>query len=270
MRRSLERSLAALQADGAGRALLASTDPALVAHALAAADPYGEVAALVRAAALVGRDVRADDWIAHRLWCAQRRAQGPARPPLTVRVEGAHHLAETARHPTLLVTPMTLDTGDALAAVAALLPDRRVVVYGEGVTADDVASTAVEVAEPGHELPVILDVLGSGGAYCTYGDFAYAGHASLRVRLCGAERAMSRGWVHLAARDGTLLLPVVVLRDGPRSATAHVREAVLVRGAGDPRLVADLLAGLLEGLVRAAGAQWLLLPTLTYEATQSA
>jgi hypothetical protein len=270
MRPSLEGSLAALQSNDIGRVLLSSLDEVVVAGAIGAADPYGEMPALARAAAIVGSHVDPLDWLAHRLWCAKRRAQADRRPELVMRLEGEGHLRETFGHPTVLVSPMTMDTADALDLIRRVLADRTLVVFGEDVSADDIAVEGIEVPEPGQEISHILEVLGRGGVYCTYGDFAYRGRAVVPISLFGRPRAMSRGWVRIAARAGTMLLPLVMLRDGGDRALVTCQEPTLVQGRGDLQLLAEHLAGHLQQGIEAAGAQWLLLPTLTYDAVQSA
>ena len=269
-RPSLERSLALLAADEVGRVLLAQAREDDVARALMAGDPYQDRAALTRAAALVGPDVDPQAWLAHRIWCAARRASGPARAPLSVRVTGADYLEETRGHATVLVSPMTLDTADALTVVEHLFPARRCVAFGEAMTGDEAATSRVELAAPGQELPHILDVLDADGVYCTYGDFAYQQRAAMTITLFGTPRAISRGWVHISARPDTMLLPITVVRDGLTDVTAHVTEPIVVRGTGDPQQLADLLADLLEQGIRRAGHQWLLLPTLTFHTAQAA
>jgi hypothetical protein len=269
-RHSLEHSLATLQSDEIGRMLLASIDTAAIAATVAERDPYGEMGKLVAAAALVGSDVDPGMWLMHRLWCAQRRAQGQHRPALAVRVEGGGYLRETTGYATVLVSPMTLDTADALSVIEQIFTDRSLVVFGEGMTQRDAGDARVVVAMAGHEIRQIIGVLARGGVYCTYGDFAYSGRASIQTSLFGVTRAMPRGWVRIAARNDTMLLPLVIVRDGAASTVVKIREPVIVRGTGELSLIADFLARQIEQGIECARAQWLLLPTLTYEVTRQA
>lgn len=261
--------MAQLQRDPVGRLLLATMDEAEVARRIAATDPYGEGAALAEAGRLTGTDTAPLAWLEHRLWCAKRRALGPERTPLTVVLDGEEALAETEGRPTLLVPVLTLDTADAIDVLAHVVRDRPVVVFGEDVSRTDIAESSVEVAEGDHEIRGVLDVLDRGGIYATYGDFVYEGRGSLPVTLFGRRRPMSRGWVGLAARDGTMILPVGIVRDGD-VARVRVEEPTLVSGGGDLSVLADYLARVMEDLIRPCPAQWLLLPTLTFESADLA
>ncbi|GAA1871182.1 hypothetical protein [Myceligenerans crystallogenes] len=266
MRPSLESWLAELQRYPSSRMLLAASDPEHLAAELAGSDPWGETAALARAAAIAGTDPLR--WLRHRLWCAARRARGARRDPLGVTVRGTEHVAETTGRGTVVVTPLTLDMQDALTVLPVMFPGRRCVVFGQDVGADDVPAD-VEVAEPGREARHILDVLASGGVYGTYGDFVYAGRATVDVELLGTRRAMSRGWAASAARHGTHLLPFVACRAEDGTIVADVAEPVQVSGRPRPEEIAPLLAALLEERILRAPEQWLLLPTLTFEASQA-
>ncbi|WP_125776152.1 hypothetical protein [Antribacter gilvus] len=267
MRPSLESWLAEAQREPLARILLATADPMSLAAALSASDPWGEARALARASAIGGADPLR--WLQHRLWCATRRAQGADRSPLDVVVDGTAHLAETAGRPTVLVAPLMLDTQDAVDVLQAMFPDRRHILFGEDVSPGDVVGD-VEVPEPGHEARHVLEVLADGGVYCTYGDFVYQGRSTVDVDLLGTRRAMSRGWAAVAARDGTMLLPLAARRGDDGGLVADLAEPVEVRGRPRPEQVAPLLAALLQERVLRAPEQWLLLPTLTFEASQAA
>lgn len=268
MKRSLESSLGTLLADPLGQELLRLLDVHAVGVRLAESDPYGDHAQLRLAADLIGDDVDTRRWLEHRLWCAQRTAHGPSGQPINWEVLGTTHLAETAGHPTVLVVPMTLAMQDGLAAIDVIAGDRPTIVFGEGVTTDDAGSSGSVVAEGSHGLRTIVETLRLGGMYCTYGDFAYDNRSSMSADLFGVERPMSTGWVRCASRDGTMLLPVVCRRTLDHSVIIDIDEPILVRSEGRPPLegMVTLLAGLLEDRIRRAPEQWLLLPTLTFEA----
>jgi hypothetical protein len=166
----------------------------------------------------------------------------------------------------------------------AIAPGRAVILYGEGVEAGDVMFASEEaIAGSGQRAARrIAEVLAAGGVLCTYPDFAYAGHNSTKVRLLGRAYPISSGFVSAAARPHTTLLPCLIRRE-PHALVCRFYQSVLLddeneAAAGDGlaarrwRYAATgaLVARILEGLIERAGAQWLLLPTLTHEAPQMA
>jgi hypothetical protein len=244
------------------------------------ADPYTEVAKTTRALELAsaGRTTtpRPRDHFEHRLWCAWRDATlGCGRAaPLPIRVEGESWLRETEGRPTLIVTPMTVATGDALHAIAELTTGRRCVVYGEEAALYDVGANALVTGDSGGTAATVLSVLREGGALCTYADFVYDGRAACPMPLFGTERPASSGFLSLASRVGTMLLPLVCLRAGGEL-VVHCEEPVLIEAAPERRhaartAVASVVGELLEGLISLAPEQWRLLPSLTFEAPQMA
>lgn len=262
-------------------AMTSATDVARLADWLATADPYNERERVSQALTLVspeGGDLRAH--VEHQLWCAWRQAAWTSglADPLSIRIEGADWLQETEGLPTLLVTPMTLAPGDAMDAIARLnTTGRPCVVFGEDF---DVGrggvSNGVEVVSgmSGATIRRIVEVLGAGGVLCTYPDFVYEGRDAESIPLFGTKRPVSSGFLSLAARHGTMLLPLVCLRE-PAGIVVHLEEPLCIEGGDVARedargRVAQAVAELLETLIRQAGEQWLLLPTLTFESPQMA
>jgi hypothetical protein len=244
-------------------------------------DPYGEREAIRRALAIVGADVDASGHVLHQLWSAWRQAawtSGVAEP-LQVTLEGAAHLAETEGHPTLLVTAMTLAPADAIDAIARTRSaGRPCIVFGEDMDTEGQSPAGdVEIVTgiSGATIRRILDVLDAGGILCTYPDFVYDYRSADTIRLYGLERPVASGFVSLASRNGTMLLPLLCSRAGSDKLVVDVFEPVEVVSDGSGReaaraLIRAALSSMLEEIIGRAGDQWLLLPTLTFESPQMA
>jgi hypothetical protein len=154
--------------------------------------------------------------------------------------------------------------------------DRRCIVFGEFFTAGPGAPDDFEIVSDMSLLTVrrILTVLDEGGVLCTYPDFVYAERAATGMPLFGMRRPVSAGFLSLAARDGTMLVPVVCLREAD-SIHVLIEEPVEVCAKGVERelaraVVAEAVGVLLDRLICLAPEQWLLLPTLTFDAPQVA
>jgi hypothetical protein len=273
MRRSLEGSIGALLSDPIGRELLAEMDTGAVAARIVAEDLYGDGVRMRQAASIAGADVL--DWCEHRLWCAQREALGRRAEPLRVSLTGRDHRHETVGWATVVVAPMTLAMADALSVIGVVADGREVIVFGHDVFSDDVTDPHIDVADPTRKRTrsEIENVLDRGGIYCTYGDFTYAGLPARRVHLFGRPRPMSAGWIELAARDHTMLQPVLCRRLGNAHVVVELAEPVRIDsrdGRAQPEAVGALLAELLEAAIRTAPSQWLLLPTLSFDSPEMA
>jgi hypothetical protein len=241
-------------------------------------DPYGELPSLRAALQLVDAgNVDTRPHIAHQLWCAWRQASwtaGTARPLPAKVVSGQHWLDETRGHPTVLVTPMTLTTADALHTFAAVFADRQVIAFGEGAVPRYGAGLSMANGDAGS----IRDILGhltAGGVLGTYADFVYAGRDAEFTTLFGRPRPFSSGFVAVASRPGTMLLPAAISLLGSEQIVVGFDEPLLVQGT--PRRtrsalegMRQLIAHLLEDLIRRNPQQWLLLPTLTFDCPQLA
>lgn len=286
--KSLQSVLHALSFDAALARLFSSTPWESVEHLaewVSANDPYGEEWAISRALGLTGSDSPDPlPHIAHQLWCAHRQAAWTSdlAEPLPIRTDGLAHLAETEGHPTLLVTPMTLAPADALSAIARLnASERPCIVFGEDVDAGELADAGrLEIVSgmSGATVRRILEVLNEGGILCTYPDFVYDGRAAETLSLFGTRRPVSSGFISLAARHGTMLLPVLCMHEGdgvavridePTLIEDHGRADATARSTARAR-VAGVIGELLEALIRRAPEQWLLLPTLTFESPEMA
>ncbi|MBH5338471.1 hypothetical protein IHE55_28255 [Streptomyces pactum] len=241
-------------------------------------DPYGELPRLRAALRLVephDDDPRAH--IGHQLWCAWRQAcwtAGVARPLPAVVASGRQWLDETRGHPTVLVAPMTMTTADALHTVSAVFADRRVVALGEGTVPRYGARLSVVNGDVG-SIRQVLRHLAAGGVLGTYADFVYAGRDARPTTLFGRTRPVSAGFVAVASRPGTMLLPTVMRRTDDERIAMEFDEPLLVRGLPREARAAresmlGLIAEILEGLIRRNPRQWLLLPTLSFDSPQLA
>ncbi|MFD9123359.1 hypothetical protein [Kitasatospora sp. NPDC059571] len=264
----------------AGR-LFAGRSPAELADLadwVSTRDPYGE---LPRLRAALHRVDPADDdlrgHVAHQLRCAWRQAgwtAGTARPLPAAVASGGQWPAETRGRPTVLVAPMTVAAPDALHTLAGVFGDRPLVAFGEEPTPRYGSSVPVVGGDVG-SIRRILAGLAAGGVLCTYADFVYSGRDAEPATLFGRARPLSSGFVAVAARPGTMLLPTVMTYTPDGRIAMDFDEPLLVEGLpGDARqaraAMRDLITGLLEDLIRRNPQQWLLLPTLAFDSPQLA
>ena len=287
MKKGFQESKLRMLADPLGRLTLAALEEKELcglARALAAEDPYRERHHLEEALRLANAaETDLSVVIGHQLWCAWRQARWSTGRiaadefGATIEVDGAGWIAETEGKPTILIAPMTLCTADAVEAVLHFANRecklRDVIFYGEDMGGKRGAQFVC-----GEELSVIRQisrVLANGGVFCTYPDFVYRGRAALPVRIFGTTRPMSSGFAYLAARSGMYLLPCLLLHRGG-GIVAQISEPVLLEDASEPggpsfqALVAQVVADALEDLIRRAPEQWLLLPTLSFDAPEMA
>jgi hypothetical protein len=243
-------------------------------------NPYHERAALVRALRLSGSDATEPlPHIEHQLWCAWREAgwNGGAAEPLPITVEGKAWLAETTGHPTIVISPMTLASGDALCAIRMLKGERPCIVFGERVAIQQAERLGVDAVDEESVGTVrrIHDVLRDGGMLCTYPDFVYAGHSTFPMELFGTMRPVASGFLSFASMRGAMLLPVMC-RKRDNEIVVGVDEPLHVQGAGGGyanrsharAAMADAVAAILESQIRRAPEQWRLLATLTFDSPQ--
>jgi hypothetical protein len=290
----LESDLWACLTTDDGRERLAALDddelPQLAGDLLQR-DPYGTVGLLRAAFSIVGSPARPVAAVEHSLWCAVREARwlrGRLRHEdvgEALQVEGCEHLQACMGHPTVLISPMTLGTHDALAIVRTLHARHGrgapLACYGEGMESlvslrPELSRLFVGAAMAG--MRRALDTLSSGGIFVTYPDFVYAGHVALPGRLFGTPRPLSAGFAGLCARPGTRLLPCLMTRRGSRLQVRFYPAVVYADPAGLPagapgrnvarRVVARVTSGILEALIRERPEQWRLLATLTHEAPE--
>lgn len=293
IRRTLARSLRTLTADPVGRALLANADAArmaTLADELAATDPYGERTHLEAALSRVGRPGEARAVLNHQLWCAHREGAwrtgrlDPETLAASLVIDGERWLGETEGHPTVLVSPMTTALSDASWVIAQAIrlfaPDRRVLVYGDGLEPGDIGIEEIDARMAGDGRTVLREILGAltaGGVFCTYADFVYEGREAVRISLFGAAHAISSAFVGLASRPNTMLLPCLLTRAGDAGIRCRFWEPTLVTCDPAPgaeerilqhRVVAQLVGTILERLIAEAPLQWQLLATLSYDSPQ--
>jgi hypothetical protein len=244
-------------------------------------DPYRERAALTRALDLVGaEDADPHAHFEHQLWCTWREAVGTAgaATPLPVRLAGERWLKETAGHPAVAVAPMTLATSDAMWTIAQLPLDRPCIVFSEDAGLAGPWPEWLEVIDGTTPDPVkrIVATLAQNGLFLTYPDFVYEGRGAHPMTLFGRRRPVSAGFLSLAGRPPTMLLPLVALHDDDE-VLVHIDEPVLVAAAAaetppPPAVIRDALAAtvatLLEQLIAIAPEQWRLLATMTFDVPQ--
>jgi hypothetical protein len=281
--RTFQRTANALAFEPLLARLLAQTpwaDVARIAEWLSADDPYRESDAVGNALTALGIGGSVHAHVEHQLWCAWREAAWTSRlaEPLAIRVTGEPWLAETAGYPTILITPMTLSVSDSLHAIASLRGGRSCVVFGEAVGhSSQTHGLEIVTGDTPAAARRIRAVLEDGGSLCTYVDFVYDGHAAETLELFGIRRPVSAGFVSLAARNNTMLLPVLCLResnemtvqiDEPYLIKLESREPLVRAAARDE--VTRVVGTTLERQLRVAREQWLLLPTLTFESPQMA
>ena len=299
-RYSFERSLAELLIDPLGRQSLARLDAAALrslAEDVARRDPYGSVSALARAFEVVGVEPQVTEHLEHELWCASREARwelglidgGPSFAD-SVEIVGVEHLEALGDRPAVMLGPMTLSTHDAVQLVAAIhervCPERDYIFYGDEMHTfleryPRLAARFIDAQSS--ELRRVISTLRAGGSFVTYPDFVYAGHGVSKGQLFGRPRPFSSGFMGLAARPGTELLPFLVERiqspaEGLRVTfypATRYRPPEVELGVADRRALAratvqHVVGVVLENLIRQAPASWRLLATLTHESPQLA
>lgn len=294
MKSGLSNSILRLLGDPVGEralAFLSEEDLAGIAVSIASSDPYrdaGRWAAALKLTGAGGEKTRHS--IEHQLWCARRQARwrmGLLKPQDlsgAIDVEGSQWLDETRDVPVVLISPMTLGTFDAVQVVTALAeracPGRWILFYGEGMEAErEVVPGLSGRLASGDGLDVLrraLQVFSKRGVFCTYPDFVYEGHAAVPAQLFGQARPMSTGFVYLATRPNVHLLPCLLERRD-RRIVARLFEPVVLDApvkASSPGLdyyalvAAQMIAAMLEGLIRLKPEQWLLMATLTHDAPE--
>ena len=195
-------------------------------------------------------------------------------------VDGLHWLDETRQAPVILIMPMNIYPSDAIALATQFIPDRRLVFFGENVTAQDFTHVDGNVVFANNGLSgvkTLTRVLAQAGVFCTFADFVYDSRMAIIDSLFGVPRPLSVAFVQFASRPGTMLLPTRVMLD---NSTLHVcfEEPTLMPTMDRKQLcksesqaqVARHISTLLEGLIRRAPHQWLLLNTLLAESDQMA
>lgn len=290
-RQDLEKTLRQYLEDPRGRQWLQSLDETgirAVAGKLIRENPYGDIGLLSKTIEGVwGKDLLSE-FIEHAVWCAHREAihrsnvNGIAQPQINFTARGIEHLHETSGQPTIIISPMTLCTDDAVDGIVTVLkqhqPGRKIIFYGEHMESylqrrPEYSSLFASDNVVG--IKKILSVLHDGGLFLTYPDFVYNAHGAIETELFGRPRSVSSGLLKIAARTNAIFLPAAIKHitgsiefcffDGvpqPESPAAYAgfREQVL----------AIVISKLLEGLIDQVQGQWRLLPTLSQEAAEMA
>jgi len=274
--------LLSLRSIPAGRNRLLSMDAEIEAWRLCREDPYQENARMWDALRCIGiTDGEAlHKWYQHSFTCAIREAAYLEDNPLyqapNIEIHGQAWLDETNGHPTLLVSAMTQALPDALAAIQHLAQSRKVVIYGESMSVEAFGALAENAAGSGlSAVRHIHNTLRNNGVLCTYPDFVYRGHPSIEVTLFGRQHAMSSGFASLAGRHGAMLLPTMLRsEDDGNRLCIEFDEPTLIPRLTEAELsierahLAQSLADILASLIERNTAQWLLLPTLTFDSPQ--
>ena len=181
-----------------------------------------------------------------------------------------HHLTEAlgGRKGTLLVGAFQSHPGFLLSA-----PDlgafKVAVVRKSGAT--DQASLTLAGLTHVEELPAstgavrrMLALLSQGQVVATYGDYVYAGSATIESALFGYRTTLSRSLIRIAMRTGASLIPFAIARTAPegRSAVAVELFPPINLDEPDENTLALRLGVALECLIRRYPAQWRLWNTL--------
>jgi lauroyl/myristoyl acyltransferase len=229
-------------------------------------------------------DEQAVKAIEHVLWCSWRSAlwnTGRLRPDPALRVENQHHADDTVGAPTIVISPMMLCTQDILALILKCVDQRPVVLYGEGIATEQQSHLKtpehVHVVGDGsrRSISVILKTLSDGGIFCTYPDFVFEGHAVLDGYLFGRPRPYSKAFISFCARQNVHLLPTLARREEGGLAVSF-EEPVVFEFDSHPevkqlleRSILYAVQSLLEDLINQKPEQWLLLGTLSAEASRT-
>lgn len=297
---SLQSTLAGLLAQQVGGFPLELATPAQIeqlAQLVASKDLLHYATATRGAAQLLPLEINEEEfvqrhleqllWIEHRqaLW-RSGRVHSAESVGCQLNVEGREHLEATEGHPTVLITPMMLAYEDALWMTHSLGASREVALYGEDVFEEGAFSRVAQIlgltnvslvgASPA-SARVALRILRRGGVFLTYPDFVYRGHKVQHSRLFGMKWPFSSSFIALCASPGNMLLPCHFRREA-NDITIVFAEPVQIppreKGDVDRRwvmhLVAATVARLLEEMILANPAQWLLLLTLVAKAEQRA
>lgn len=293
-KKSFESTLRAYLEQEEGRTFLAglshdSIDQ--VSRKIIEENTFGDIALLEKLVTGVWKESSCLPFIRHSLWCAHREAYW--RMPATserknttcFKVRGEEHLLNTHGHPTIVISPMSLCTDDAMEAVQRALscnqPGRPIICYGE-----DMENFLDR--NPHHQflfandslqgIRTIINVLQQGGIFLTYPDFVYRHHHAIQHKLFGINRSYSAGLIKIAAHTHAALLPATLKHCND---TIEICFFSPIPGSNfsqhnsTPRPVKEqaltiFISRLLESLILQIPNQWRLLPTLAYESPEMA
>lgn len=285
--RSLEEALADALQNPSGLKYLANlTDDKIqsLSHSAVAEDWYHDLRLIENSIREIWKITSADSFIAHAIWCAHREAQWMLKSErlksLNIAYQQPEHLLQTLNKPTVIVTPMTLCTHDAMYVILSTLqefmPERQLVVYGEDMQSylqlhPDHIDLFAQDTLPG--IIKIIKTLKSGGVFLTYPDFVYRQHAGISGQLFGLNRSFSAGFLTITLKSAAELLPLSITRCAD---TLNIRFFPSIKSNKSDeflrlpvpvcmQLQCLLVSKVLEGLIFEVPNQWRLLPTLTHE-----
>jgi hypothetical protein len=254
-------------------------------------DTYGDLQLLETTIHSIWDEPSAQPFIEHNLWCAHREAiyrtcgRDAAWDGWKLDIDGIDSLLQTAEQPTIVISPMTLCTDDAMESILTVLrqqqPNRKIICYGEDMDSylkrkPEQRSIFAEDNVSG--IRKILQVLREGGVFLTYPDFVYRQHNAVKGKLFGLPRAFSAGLLKIAMHSDALFLPALSRRQpdgieirffGSVARPANAAASALDRSLQEQVLV-TVAGRLLEALILQVPNQWRLLPTLSYNAVEMA
>lgn len=292
--RSLEETLAHAMRHPAGLQELASLNEITIQATSQLAvdeDWYGDMHLIKTAIKEVWKIKMPYSFIAHSIWCAHREAQWLLKTDkfeetnLSYHFHQPEYFIQTQNKPTIIITPMTLGTYDAihivLTAINRFQPQRQVVFYGEHM------ESYLEL-HPEHKklftqntsagIKQILQTLHSGGIFLTYPDFVYKEHAVIHGELFGIKRSFSSSFLKIALKSEVELLPVTINKIND---SLHMKfySPISADNSNDYKQLPDsirmqlqslLVSKILEGLIVQVPNQWRLLTTLTHDSKEMA
>ncbi|MET0635658.1 MAG: hypothetical protein ABWZ25_06495 [Chitinophagaceae bacterium] len=289
-KQDLEKTLRQYLENTSGRAWLQSLDETtigMVADKLIRENTFGDQELLNKTIYGVWGEPALHDFIRHTIWCAHREALHRGTHPektnqqIVFQYSGIEHLQLTIGRPTIIVSPMTICTDDAVDGILSVFkkyqPSRKIIFYGENMDSyleRHPEHRSLFATDTISGIRQILSVLREGGVFLTYPDFVYNNHKANETQLFGRPRPISAGLLKIATHTNAILLPAVMKRishtiqlcffgsitqtEAPAPTDSKLREQVL----------AIVISRLLEALILQVPAQWRLLPTLSHEAAE--
>ena len=262
-----------------------------VSEKLVRENTYGDLQVLEKTVYSIWGEQSAQPFISHNLWCAHREAVyrtdggDQAWEGMRFDIDGIENLLQTKDRPTIVISPMTLCTDDAMESIMTVFrqqqPDRKIVCYGEDMESyleRKPEQRSIFVGDTISGIRKILGVLREGGVFLTYPDFVYSQHNAIKGRLFGLPRAFSAGLLKIALHSDAIFLPAI---------TRHQPDSIEIKFFGpvarpvdgiapghdhslQEQVLAMVIGRLLEALILQVRNQWRLLPTLSYEAVEMA
>ena len=250
-------------------AALSEAELSELAGRIVANDAYGENSHMQTALSIVGLEPGLlVDHVEHQLWCTWRAARNctGARAEMETRADPDTVEALASPVPTVLLAVMTLPVDDSIQTLRRVLGTRPMKLYGEGVQAIPGIPAEWILPQGAAAIRRILSLFAANGTLATYCDFVYQGHRSEPIEPFGRVRPVSSAFIGPISRPGVRVLPIV-LRRCQGAAVVITRPALFPH---DRNHALQVVQSEFEQLVRIAGHQWLLMPTLTFSNPQLA